>query len=128
LNLPTALIADDNSEWRAAIARMLGPGYDVVCQIAHGDQVIASASRFKPDFVTLDISMPGTSGLKLLPRLRTLLPNATIVILSTNSDDLYIQEAYRRGADSYVLKTRAWRDLIPALESGRLARQQIARA
>jgi len=119
LNLPTALIADDNAEWRSLIAEVLRSEYDVVCLVARGDEVITNAAAFKPDLVTLDVSMPGTSGIQLLPELRALLPDAMVVIVTTNSTDLYRQEAYRRGADGYVLKTDAWRDLVSSLQNGR---------
>jgi len=113
LNLPTALIADDNAEWRSVIAEVLRADYDVVCIVARGDEVMAKASVLRPDLVTLDVSMPGISGIQLLPRLRTLLPNARILIVTANSAELYVQEAYRRGADGYVLKSNVWRDLPP---------------
>jgi DNA-binding NarL/FixJ family response regulator len=59
--------------------------------------------------------MPGISGLQLLPELRSAMPNAVIVIVTITSDQLYMDEACRRGADGYVLKRNALDDLIPAI-------------
>ncbi len=128
MHLRTVLIADDSPEWRSAIAEILHPAYPVVRQVGRGDEVIAAASLIDPDLITLDVSMPGISGLNLLPRLRTLFPNTTIVIVTTNSDRLYVAEAYQRGADAYILKANAQRDLPPALQNARVPRQPAARA
>ncbi len=128
MNRPTALIADDNAEWRTVIADVLRSEYDVVCVVARGDEVIAQASDLKPDLVTLDVSMPGISGILLLPRLRALLPDASILIISTNSTNLYVQEAYRRGADGYVLKRNVLRDLLPSLKKVSVIRRTAVTA
>jgi DNA-binding NarL/FixJ family response regulator len=128
LDRPTALIAHDSPEWCSVISHMLSSHYDVVGSISDGDEVLASASALQPDFLTLDVTMPGTSGLNLLPKLRALVPAATIVIVTTHSSDLYVKEAYQRGADGYVLKANAWQDLLPALQNGRTVREALVRA
>ena len=41
-----------------------------------------------------------------------------IVVLTTNSSELYREEAYYRGADAYVLKHDALEELLPAIQAG----------
>ena len=113
----TVLIADDNSEWQTNIARILGAEYAVLAFVARGDEVVATAMILQPEVVTLDVSMPGVSGLNLLPELRAALPGAVIVIVTTTSNKLYIDEAYQRGANGYVLKRKALSDLVPAIQN-----------
>ena len=128
MTFPTVLIADDNPEWRSVIADILRSEYDVVRQVERGDEVLAAACALQPDFITLDVSMPGISGLNVLPHLRQALPHTVIVMVSTNSSKLYVDEAYRRGADGYVSKSSAWRDLVPTLQAARAPRLSALRA
>jgi DNA-binding NarL/FixJ family response regulator len=112
----TALIADDNPEWRNAIARLLEGHYHVLGFVARGDEVVRRAVSLQPDVITLDVSMPGKSGLNVLPELRVAVPNAAIIIVTTTPTMIYIDEAYRRGADGYVLKRNAASDLRPVIK------------
>jgi len=113
----TVLVVEDNAEWRDAITRILEIDFEVIGYVEHGDEIVTIARNLRPDLVTLDVSIPGLSGLMALPELRAELPSAGIVILTTISSKPYVEEAFRRGADGYVLKNRALRDLIPALAS-----------
>lgn len=123
----TALIADDHPEWRAIIARILEPAYEVIGFAERGDQVLELATGLHPQVITLDVSMPGLSGLNALPPLRAALPDTVIVMVATNSSKLYREEAYARGADAYVLKGDAFEQLLPAIGAGRRpsSRQQV---
>jgi DNA-binding NarL/FixJ family response regulator len=115
----TALIADDHPEWRTIIARILDSAYEVIGFAERGDQLLELATGLRPQVITLDVSMPGLSGLNALPRLRAALPTAVIVVLTANSSPLYREEAYHRGADAYVLKGSALEELLPAIQAGR---------
>lgn len=115
MDLPSVLIADDSATWRAIIARILEPECKIVCFATRGDEVIRQATALQPDVITLDVSMPGISGLQLLPKLRSAMPNAVIVIVTITSDPLYMEEARLRGANAYVLKRNTLTDLIPAI-------------
>ncbi|MBV9675546.1 MAG: hypothetical protein JO185_04380 [Acidobacteriaceae bacterium] len=46
------------------------------------------------------------------------MPTAVIVVLTTNSSELYREEACHRGADAYVLKHDALEELLPAIQAG----------
>src|SRR5437868_3855368 len=98
------LVADDNAQWRGIIAGILETDYDLVGFAVRGDEVLEAAQRLRPDAITLDVAMPGESGLKVLPRLRALFPNAIIVIVTTCATLLFKEAALARGADGYVEK------------------------
>ena len=115
-----AVIADDNAHWRQAIYRVLSACHDVIGYAERGDELIAAASRLRPDIVTLDVSMPGGSGLSVLPALRAALPDAVIVVVSLKSSSIYLEEAFQRGADAYIQKNRVLSDLMPAIAAGRI--------
>jgi DNA-binding NarL/FixJ family response regulator len=121
MNLPSVLIADDSAAWRAIIARIVEPECRIVGFATRGDEVIRQAAALQPDVIALDVSMPGISGLQLLPKLRSAMPKAVIVIVTVTSDQIYLDEARIRGADGYVLKRNALADLIPAIRKRSLS-------
>lgn len=98
------LVAEDDEEWRNIIVHILEADYDLAGVVERGDQIIDTARMFLPDVVTLDVSMPGQSGLLALPGLRAMLPNAIIVVISNTATPIYIEEAFARGADGYLEK------------------------
>lgn len=111
------LVAEDNEQWRDIIVHILEVDYDLVSVVERGDQIIEAVQRLRPDLITLDISMPGQSGLNALPWLRAALPTAIIIVVSATATPSYIQVASLRGADGYVLKSRVLSDLMSTVAS-----------
>lgn len=98
------LVAEDDEVWQNIIVRILEVDCDLAGVVERGDQIIDTALKFLPDVITLDVSMPGQSGLQALPRLRFMLPNAIIVVISSTDTPIYMEEAFARGADGYLEK------------------------
>ena len=98
------LIAEDNLEWQKIITQILEIDYDLAGVVDRGDQIIDVAQKCLPDLITLDIAMPGQSGLQALPGLRLLLPHVIIVVISNTVTPVYMEEAFARGADGYLEK------------------------
>lgn len=113
------LVADDNAEWCGIIERLLEHDHEVVGAVARGDHIMEAANRLCPNLITLDVSLPGESGLLVLPRLRKACPHAIIIIVSATSTAVYREEAFLRGADGYVEKGRAFSQLATAIASVR---------
>ena len=115
------LLVEDSAPMRDAVSRILCAEFDLLGYVDDGHNVLAAAKEHQPDVVVLDISLPGMSGLAALPLLRDSLPGATIVMLTNHVGQEYVEEAFRRGADGYVLKNDAHRALLPAIRRGRIA-------
>lgn len=98
------LVAEDSEEWQKIIIQILEKDYDLAGVVDRGDQIIDVAQKCLPDVVTLDVAMPGQSGLQALPCLRSTLPNAIIVVISNTATPVYMEEAFARGADGYLEK------------------------
>jgi DNA-binding NarL/FixJ family response regulator len=108
-----------------AIASVLSREHELIAIIGNGNEILPAADRHRPEAIVLDVSMPGRSGLQVLPELRIQMPFVAIVILTAHSEPIYIEEAFRRGADGYVLKKNLIKDLIPTLCSALLKRQEL---
>jgi len=113
------LLADDHNIMRRGLRLLLErqPGFEVVGEAADGRQAAERAEETKPDVVMLDIAMPNMSGIEAAQRIRALLPQAAIVILSMHSDEGYVIRALKAGAKGYLLKDSAESDLIEAIRA-----------
>ena len=78
------LIADDSAFMRAALSRMVqsDDSLSVVGTAQTGPETLTKIDRLQPDVVTLDIDMPGLSGLEILKRVMHDSPRPIIVISS----------------------------------------------
>ncbi|MFN7036276.1 MAG: response regulator [Bellilinea sp.] len=113
------LLADDHAILRSGLRLMLStqPDWEVVGESASGAETIEKCEQLQPHLVLLDVSMPGLSGLDILPALRRAAPGTKILILTMHDDRHYLQEALRNGASGYVLKKAADTELITAIQA-----------
>jgi DNA-binding NarL/FixJ family response regulator len=113
------LLAEDHGGMQAMLAVLLQGTFDICATLSDGEAVLLEVARTLPDAIVLDISLPGRSGLLLLPELRQCHPALWIVIFTTHADPLYRREAMARGANAYVLKQDAGKELCAALHRSR---------
>jgi two-component system, NarL family, response regulator NreC len=113
------LLADDHNIMRKGLRLLVEsqPGFTVVGEAADGRETVEQATATRPDVVVLDIAMPNLSGIEAAQRIRDLLPQTAIVILSMHSDESYILRALKAGARGYLLKDSAEGDLIEAIKA-----------
>lgn len=100
------LIAEDQAMMRGALATLLNleADIDVVAQVATGDQIEPEAGRVTPDVALLDIELPGMSGLDACARLRQVLPECEVVIVTTFGRPGYLKRALEAGAKGFLVK------------------------
>jgi DNA-binding NarL/FixJ family response regulator len=89
--------------------------FEVCADVADGAKAVEQAQKLKPDVVVLNISMPIMGGFDAAREIKTILPETAIVILSSNADKRFVQEARTIGARAYVTKT-AGQELVRAIE------------
>ncbi len=114
---PRLLIADDHSIVAEGLRSLLEKSYDVVGVVHDGRQLLAEASRLKPDVIVLDIGMPQLNGLDAGERLKSSLPAAKLVFLTMKDDPNLAAAALRLGAVGYVLKHAAASELLEAVSA-----------
>jgi two-component system response regulator NreC len=113
------LVADDHVILRSGLRLLIGaqPGLEVVGEAGDFDEAVRLAGSLAPDVVTLDLSMPGGSGLAAIARLRAAAPSARIVVLTMHEDPAYVRAALAAGAAGYLVKSAADSALIDAIRS-----------
>jgi len=110
---------DDFKDWRRQVRLLLQarPEWQVVAEASDGSEAIQKAEELKPDLVVLDIGLPKLSGIETARRIRQLSPSSKIVFLSQNNDLDVVRAALGTGAQGYVVKTDAQRELLSAVDS-----------
>lgn len=99
-------LVDDQAIIRAALKSFLGARGDMEVVGDSGDPraAMAELARLRPDVVVLDITMPGLSGLDLLPMIRSEMPRAKVVMLTHHEGETFVEQALKNGAEGYLSK------------------------
>ncbi len=102
----TVLLADDNRIVRREFRKILELENDleVVGEAKNGLQAIAMVKKLRPALVLMDIAMPMLNGLQATRRILEAFPATKVLILSSHSDDVYVEEATNSGAMGYLIK------------------------
>jgi two-component system chemotaxis response regulator CheY len=98
------MIVDDAAVMRMRLRDILEPKYKVVAEAENGDQALAFYNEHKPDFVTLDITMPGVDGLVALENIVKAHPKARIIIVSAVGQKQIVFQALSKGAKDFIVK------------------------
>jgi len=124
---PRVLVADDNSDMRQYLARLLSEQYEVETA-ADGQAAIQAAHRRPPDLIVSDVMMPVLDGFELLKALRGDEQTRTIpvILLSARAGEESRVEAVQAGADDYLIKPFSARELL-ARVGGRLEISRLQR-
>ena len=112
----TVLIADDHTIVVEGLVGLLKDDFDVVGTVSDGQLLIDAARRLRPDVIVTDISMPGLSGLDVLPRLKAERVDSRVVVLTMHNDAALATRAIRAGASGFLLKQSAGEELVNAIQ------------
>jgi DNA-binding NarL/FixJ family response regulator len=70
--------------------------------------------------------MPGLNGIEITPRLREILPEAGIILVSLQNSDIYKDAAIAAGADDFIPKNTLVNELIPAIHRVSRRKEKLA--
>lgn len=87
----------------------------VVSHYANCIEAFKKITQDRPDVILLDIEMPGISGLDALPKLKKLLPDAYIIILTVYEQPNHIFRALGTGASGYLTKNSSPEKIVQAI-------------
>src|ERR1700722_134178 len=115
-SLRVALV-EDQREVRESWERLISslPDFTCVCVCWSAEEGRRMIPSVRPDVILMDIFLPRMAGIECTARLKTLLPQARIVMLTAVDDDEIVFLALEAGADGYLLKRTKPADLRTAL-------------
>src|SRR5262245_59190777 len=107
------LAVDEHPLVREGLAAVLNrePGMTLVAQASTAREAIESYRDYRPDVVTLDLSLPDMAGEQLVRRLLAEFPAARIIILTSLRGDVQMHRILELGVQGFVLKGMANREL-----------------
>lgn len=110
---PKVLIADDNSDMRMYLNRLLQHNFQVESTV-NGEEAFRVALDWKPDLIVSDIMMPKLDGFGLLKKLKNNLStrNIPVIFLSARAGEEATVEGIESGADDYLTKPFSSKELL----------------
>jgi len=122
------LLADDHDMVREGLCRILEETDDisVVGQADNGLDAVNLAEKVEPDVVVLDYTMPELDGMGATERIRMLLPNTKILILTVHDNIQFAIRILEAGAHGFLLKEEAPGELIAAIRDVKVGKIPIS--
>jgi two-component system, chemotaxis family, chemotaxis protein CheY len=111
------LITDDALFMRVTLKNILTQnGYEVVGEASNGAESITMYKSLNPDLVTMDITMPEMDGIAALKEIRSIDPNANVVMCTAMGQKNMVVEAIQAGAKDFIVKPFQPDRVIEALQ------------
>lgn len=113
------LLVDDHALFREGLAGLFAyqDDFDVVGEAGDSAEALAQAQRLRPDLVLMDIDLPDEDGVVTTRRLKALLPETTVVMLTVYDDADKLLDAIKAGAQGYLVKNIRSGELLTQLRS-----------
>lgn len=111
------LLIDDHAVVRMGLRMLLEsqPGFIISGEAANRAEALAQATATPPDIILLDLDLGGDNGIDMMPALRTIAPDARVILLTGLRDAEQHRRAVRMGATGLVLKDQAFAVLLTAI-------------
>jgi DNA-binding NarL/FixJ family response regulator len=115
-SLKVALV-EDQPKTRQSWSKLIDgfPDFSCVCACATAEEALRTVPPLRPDIVLMDIFLPRISGIECTARLKEVLPETQIIILTAMDDQELVFMALEAGADGYLLKRTKPSELRSAL-------------
>jgi DNA-binding response OmpR family regulator len=111
------LLAEDDDLTRQGLAEVLEEeGYEVI-QAANGSTALDCFAAQRPDFVCLDIMMPGTNGYDVCRAIRDADPDIPIIFISAKSEEIDKVVGFEIGADDFIVKPFGVREVVARIRA-----------
>jgi DNA-binding NarL/FixJ family response regulator len=123
---PRVIIVEDFALLQETIRLLLKRECDVVATADDGETAIAMTAELAPDFVTVDVSLPGMSGFAVAEKVCAMSPAPQVIFVTNYGDKEYIKQAFEIGARAYVLKSTIDGELMEAIRAVRAGKRFLS--
>lgn len=98
------MIVDDSAFMRTIIKKIVGGNGARIIEAEDGKQAVELYKKENPALTLMDVVMPNLSGVEALKQIRTIDPNARIIMVSAAGQEMIIKEAIDNGAYDFIVK------------------------
>jgi|WetSurMetagenome_2_1015567.scaffolds.fasta_scaffold59898_2 DNA-binding NarL/FixJ family response regulator len=112
------ILADDHVLVRRGLKLILEErsNLEIAAEVGDGLELLSVLQKINPDLIILDVSMPNLRGIEAIPEIRRVRPNAKVLMLTMHKEEDYLYQAISAGANGYLLKEDAEKELFSAIE------------
>jgi DNA-binding NarL/FixJ family response regulator len=89
--------------------------FNVVGTAADGKEAVEMTARLEPDIILMDLYMPVYSGYAAIKDIKAMRSKAKILVLTVDGNEKNIAQAFKDGADGYILKDICPEELSQAM-------------
>ncbi len=113
----TVSIVEDNEQLRGTLAKVINRAEGFRCPSHYGDaeSAVEGLPKDRPEVVLMDINLPGMNGVECVRRLKQIMPQTQVVMLTVYEDTENIFNALAAGAAGYLLKRTKTAELLEAI-------------
>jgi DNA-binding NarL/FixJ family response regulator len=113
------ILADDHILVRRGLRRILEENADleITGEVGDGLELLNILKKTEPNMIILDVSMPNLRGIEAIPEIRHIRPEVKVLILTMHKEEEYLYQAISAGADGYLLKEDAEKELFSAIKN-----------
>ena len=113
------LLVEDHELYRMGLSMLLSKadGINLVAEAADGLEGVKKAREFNPQVILMDIGLPNMDGIEATQRIKEFLPETKILIFTSRDNEHDIFEAFKAGADGYIMKGASPEQTISAIKA-----------
>lgn len=113
------LLVEDHELYRMGLAMLLSKAENIhlSAEAADGLDGIKKARELSPDVILMDIGLPNIDGIEATQRIKEFNPDVKILIFTSRDSENDVFEAFKAGADGYIMKGATPEQTIMAIQS-----------
>lgn len=113
------LLVEDHELYRMGLSMLLSKAEDInlVAEASDGLEGVRKAREFLPQVILMDIGLPNMDGIEATQRIKEFLPESKILIFTSRDSENDVFEAFKAGADGYIMKGASPEQTIVAIKS-----------
>ena len=113
------LLVEDHELYRMGLSMLLSKaeGINLIAEAADGTDGIRKARELSPDVILMDIGLPNIDGIEATQRIKDFNENIKILIFTSRDSENDVFEAFKAGADGYIMKGATPEQTISAIKS-----------
>ncbi|MCD8038805.1 MAG: response regulator [Lachnospiraceae bacterium] len=116
--MSTVMIVDDSKTSRSMLRNILAEhGYEIIAEAENGQEGYEKYCELRPDFVTLDITMPVMDGIETLVKIKEYDADAKVIMVTAAGQKGKMLDAIKLGAAEFVTKPFETNQIISIMDS-----------